>query len=55
MLSFNIVACLQKETPAQMFSSKFCQIFENTYELLLLRFEEVTIKIDAKKFCITKM
>ena len=28
---FNKVVDLQKEAPAQMFSSKFCKIFKNTY------------------------
>ena len=57
---FNKVAGLQKETLLQMFSSKFCKIFKKICfiehpELLLLHFEEVIIKIDVKKFYITKI
>ena len=44
---FNNVAGLQKEIPSQIFSRTFCKIFKNTSELLLLRFEEVVIKIDV--------
>ena len=35
-ICFNNIAVLQTDAPAQIFSGKFCKIFKNTSELLLL-------------------
>ena len=58
-LCFNRATRLQKETPYRCFSANFVKILrtpilQNASELLLLRFEEVIIKIDVKKFYVRK-
>ena len=58
-LCFNRATRLQKETPYRCFSVNFVKILrtpilQNASELLLLRFEEVIIKIDVKKFYVRK-